>query len=1300
MEKGSPVGSYRTAGLFSRMFFCWPLPLLRIGWKKGIEEKDSDRVLPEDRSEYLGNLLQEKWKKELEKKKPSLLKTLIPIFGRKYLLLFTLPILQECFLLIVQAYLLGIVIDYFDDQTADTETIARLSAAGVCMCLFLYMLCIHSLIFNTQRLDMQLRAACCSLIYRKALRLSHSSISKSTIGRMVNLLSNDVDRFDKFIYLSYYVIISPLQAIIIVAMLWQYIGPAVLAGVAVLFLYIPVQFGLGRLFSKLRLKAAKLADKRFLLLNEILTGLRVIKMYAWEDPLIDSIEKIRKLEIQSIKQSLQLYGIPFSLGSIFSKLILFLALAVYSLTGGKLTASSVFITVTISMNFYRCMFYAFPQAVSQIAEALVSLQRLQNFLLLEEKSTDVSEEMSSVDKCGVWVDDVSASWHKDSKTGNLQNISFSANSGNLIAVIGSVGSGKTTLLMSIIGELPITSGKVTLQGTVAYASQEPWIFGGTIRENILFGSDFQEKKYNKVLHLSALDKDINDFPDNDSTLVGERGTNLSGGQKARINLARALYLNADIIVLDDPLSSVDPPVAEHIFHKCIMQYLKNKIRIIATHQAQFLKQADKIILLEKGKCVAVGTYKDLVAAGIDIESLPEEREFKNKGRINSTPSSPVIDTRPSINDNSHRAKSSRNISFPRNQKEDHVIETKKCGNREKTGPGQTGKNVLWTGAKLYAKYVAGGKDRVSGVVFLFFLLVSQMLFSAGDYWLILWTNGRCFVKNYTFSNYSDVNRGVDDIDHRYSNTLIGLYVYLGLIFGLITFSLISAALYVELCTKSSNNLHRRMLRCVVRTPVSFLDNNSIGEVLNRFSRDVGSIDQQLPMTSFSTIHKLVNIIGSLVIEAIIHPYLLFPSIILLIATFFLWNFYLRTARNVMRMDGSSKSPVFAHLSTSLYGISTIRTCKVEKKFEFAFDRYQDRHTAVRFLFIGLSRWMAINEHALCILYLVATMFILFFVSSAITGAELGLAVSSALLIFVNFYMMIDFGTEMDSQLSSVERVADYSSLPSEAADESPDITRPPENWPLNGSIIFDNVSLKYSSEKQPVVKNLNFRIKNGEKIGIVGRTGAGKSSIIAALFRMLEPTGIITIDGIATKDIGLYNLRRKLSIIPQDPLLFTASVRNNLDPFNRRDDATLWKVLEEVHLKEVVGKLGNGLDSQLSEGGGNLSVGQKQLLCVARAILRQNKILIMDEATANIDKRTDCLIQKTIGEKFSSCTIITVAHRLQTIMDSDRIMVLDEGKIVEFDNPDQLLKNKNGLFYRMVQTGGNSAEKNEKTINA
>ncbi|XP_067134117.1 ATP-binding cassette sub-family C member 4-like, partial [Centruroides vittatus] len=1264
----------------------WLFPLLRIGWKKGIEEKDFDRALPKDRSEYLGNLLQEKWKKELEREKPSLLKTLIRIFGRKYLLLFTLPILQECFLLIVQAYLIGILIDYFDNQTADTETIARLSAAGVCMCLFLYMLCIHSLLFNTQRLDMQLRAACCSVIYRKALRLSHSSISESTIGQMVNLLSNDVDRFDKFIFLSYYVIIAPLQAIIIVAMLWQYIGPAILAGVFVLFLYIPLQ-----------LKAAKLADKRFLLLNEILTGLRVIKMYAWEDALIDSIEKIRKLEIQTIKRSLRVYGIPFSLGPVFSKLILFLALAVYSLTGGKLIASSVFITVTISMNFYRCMFYAFPQAVSQIAEALVSLQRLQNFLLLEEKSTDVSvyEEMSSADKCAVCLDDVSASWRKHSKTPNLQNISFAANSGDLIAVIGPVGSGKTTLLMSIIGELPITSGKVSLRGTLAYASQEPWIFSGTIRENILFGSDFRERRYTKALHLSALDKDINDFPDNDSTLVGERGTKLSGGQKARINLARALYLDADIIVLDDPLSAVDPPVAKHIFHKCIMQYLKNKIRIIATHQVQFLKQADKIILLEKGKCLAIGTYKDLVAAGIDVESLPEEPGYENKGGIKSTPSSPEIDAPPSNNDHSHRAKSDRNVSFLRNRKESHVVETEKCGNREETGPSQTGKNVVWTGAKLFAKYVA--EDRVSGVVFLFLLLVSQILFSAGDYWLVLWTNGRCFAKNYTFSNYSDVNHGGDGIHHRYSNTLIGLYVYLGLIFGLIIFSLISAALYVELCTKSSNNLHRRMLRCVVRTPVSFLDNNSIGDylgkVLNRFSMDVGSIDQQLPMTSFSTIHRLVNIIGSVVVEAIIYPYLIFPSIILLIATFFLWNFYLRTARNVKHMEGSRRSPVFAHLGSSLYGISTIRTCKVEKKFEFAFDQYQDRHTAVRFLFIGLSRWMAINEHALCTLYLVATIFILFLVSSAITGAELGLAVSSALLIFVNFYIMIDFGTEMDSQLSSVERVLDYSSLPSEAADESPDNTCPPENWPLNGSIIFDNVSLKYSSEKRPVLKNLNFRIRNGEKIGIVGRTGAGKSSIITALFRMSEPTGIITIDGIATKDIGLYHLRRKLSIIPQDPLLFTGSVRNNLDPFKRHDDATLWKVLEEVHLKEVVRKLGNGLDGQLSEGGNNLSVGQKQLLCVARAILRRNKILIMDEATANIDKRTDSLIQKTIGEKFSSRTIITIAHRLQTIMNSDRIMVLNRGKIVEFDNPDRLLKNKNGLFYKMVRTGSDAAEK-------
>ncbi|XP_067125036.1 ATP-binding cassette sub-family C member 4-like [Centruroides vittatus] len=693
------------------------------------------------------------------------------------------------------------------------------------------------------------------------------------------------------------------------------------------------------------------------------------------------------------------------------------------------------------------------------------------------------------------MDNVTAVWKKEP---TLNEISLNVQPGELLTVIGPVGSGKTSLLMSILGEIPISSGKVTVKGKIAYASQEAWVFNETIRENILFGEEYQEEKYKKVLHMTALEKDISLFPKGDLTIVGERGVIMSGGQKGRINLARALYVDADIFLLDDPLSAVDVPVGKHIFEKCIMEYLKEKICILVTHQVQFLNSASKVLVLCKGKCEYIGNYNEMETVKTVIGISSEEGAAEN------------------------------------------------C------------------------------------------MELETALFSDDE-----------LIEN-TDADVSDNSKDCNDIN-------AGVFVLAGM--------------------------------CIL--------------------------------------------------QAVFCPYLLILTAVLSILLYSLWTIYTQVVKSIKQMEGKSRSPVFSHLSVSLYGLTTIRAFKAESKFKSTFNEYQDKHTATWFAYVALNRWIFIYGHMVCFINIVITV-IIFSVSidSVNAGSQIALVMNYGVLFNMYFPACIRMSSELQFQMNSVKRILNYTKLKSEASYESSLDKQPPSDWPQKGEIHFDNVSLQYSKDKNTVLKNLTFRIYSGEKIGIVGRTGAGKSSIIASLFRMTEPTGTITIDGVDIKDIGLRDLRSKISIIPQDPMLFTGPLRRNIDPFNEYSEENLWQAIEEVQLKEVISKLPGGLDTHLSEGGRNFSVGERQLICLARTILRQNKILVMDEATSNIDKSTDSCIQKIIREKFKSCTVLTIAHRLHTIIDSDKVLVLDTGKLQEFDTPYALLTNVNGTFYNLVKNTG------------
>ncbi|KAF3857403.1 hypothetical protein F7725_009262 [Dissostichus mawsoni] len=861
-----------------------------------------------------------------------------------------------------------------------------------------------------------------------------------------------------------------------------------------------------------------------------------------------------------------------------SKIIVFITFTVYVLLGNTLNASSVFVTVSLYGTIKLTVALLFPLAIEKLSETAVSVRRIES---LDAPS--------------------------------LQNISITVKSHELLTVIGTVGAGKSSLLSAILGELPRDSGNLKVKGQLTYAAQQPWVFPGTIRSNILFGREFNHQRYQRVLGACALKRDMELLPDGDLTLIGDRGATLSGGQKARVNLARAVYQDADIYLLDDPLSAVDAEVGRHLFEKCICGLLKNKCRILVTHQLQYLQASDQIIVLKEGHIMAEGTYNELQSSGLNFQSLQTSDEDQECSIRSPEPDRLSLLSKRT--NNSHSSQSSLLLPESRFTDQQLPAETVPSVAEESRAEGNVSGHI-------YLKYFTAGH---SPAVLVFVVLISVLAEGAyimQDWWLAYWFDSGCG----------------------------GLWLH-------------------------------TQFDVVTRT----------GRILNRFSKDISQMDSLLPIT-FVNFYQNVGVIA---VAASVIPLILVPVIPLIFIFLYLRRFYLRTSRDVKRLESTTRSPVFSHLSSSLQGLWTIRAFRAEERLTKAFDTHQDLHTEAWFLFLMTSRWFALYLDSICSVFVTFVTFGCILLRDGLNAGEVGLVLTYAVTLVGSFQWMVRQSAEVENMMTSVERVVEYTELESEALWETK--KRPLPDWPNKGLVTFDRVSFSYSPEGAPVLKDISFTFKPNEKVrhmlapsqrGHRGEDGRREELSVSALFRLAEPQGKIYIDGVLTSEIGLHDLRTKMSIIPQDPVLFTDTVRKNLDPFGQHSDEDLWRALEEVQLKSVVEELPRKLETVLAESGSNFSVGQRQLVCLARAVLRQNRILVIDEATANVDPRTDELIQKTIRDKFRECTVLTIAHRLNTIIDSDRIMVLDSGTIQELDRPFNLLQNKDGALYKMTQQMG------------
>uniref|UniRef100_A0A8D0DF89 Cystic fibrosis transmembrane conductance regulator n=1 Tax=Sander lucioperca TaxID=283035 RepID=A0A8D0DF89_SANLU len=1152
-----------------------------------------------------------------ELRTPSLAKGIIKCYWKPYGVLGLFTLVEEV-IKVIQPVILGKMIEYFenydpDNMTALYETLGY--AAGLSMCTICLALTHHLYFFHVQRTGMKIRVAMCHMIYKKALRLSSSAMGKTTTGQIVNLLSNDVNKFDDVTIFLHFLWVGPLQAAAVVGLLWAEIGPSCLAGMVILMFLMPTQTMFGRLFSKFRSKTAVLTDERIRTMNEVVSGMRIIKMYAWEKPFAALVTEVRRKEISKIMKSSYLRGLNMASFYCASKIILFVTFTLYVLLGNTITASRVFVTVSLYTSVRLTVTLFFPSAIEKLFESRVSVRRIQEFLMLDEITKGPAALPQDEKKDAfVEIQDLVCYWDKSLDAPSLQNLSFTLNSSHLLAVIGPVGAGKSSLLSTILRELPHEKGVLTVKGQLTYAAQQPWVFPGTIRSNILFGKELDTQKYERVIRACALKRDMELLPDGDLTIIGDRGATLSGGQKARVNLARAVYQDADIYLLDDPLSAVDAELHE-------------------VFQARILR----------GHMVAKGTYTELQRSGVDFTSLLKEEEEKQPP--------PDIVTRSRTLSQNSQTSSVHSIKDGDQLPAEHVQTVAEESRAEGT-----------IGVSLYVKYLRAG---ASIVVLLVGIVVS-------------------ILQDKLTANSTVIQNGLNITAEL--NTDFYLGVFGGLTAAVIFFGFFRNIVLFHVLVRSAQTLHNRMFNSILKTPVHFFDVNPIGRVLNRFSKDIGQLDSMLPWTFADFIQVFLQIVGTIAVSVSVIPWILIPVVPLLLVFLFLRRYFLQTSRNIKRLEATTRSPVFSHLSSSLQGLWTIRAFGAEERFQQAFDAHQDLHSAAWFLFLTTSRWFAVRLDGLCAIFVTVATFGCLLLRDQLDAGSVGLSLTYSVTLMGMFQWGVRQSTELENMMTSVERVVEYTELESEAPWETQ--KRPPPDWPRKGLVTFDQVSFSYSTEGPLVLQSLKAMFRPKEKVGIVGRTGAGKSSLVSALFRLAEPQGKIYIDGVLTSEIGLHDLRQKMSIIPQDPVLFTGSMRKNLDPFNHHTDEDLWKALEEVQLKSVVEELPGKLETVLAESGSNFSVGQRQLVCLARAILRKNRILVIDEATANVDPRTDELIQKTIRDKFRECTVLTIAHRLNTIIDSDRILVLDAGKIHAYDEPYTLLQDPDGIFYKMVQQTG------------
>ncbi|KAJ2999336.1 hypothetical protein HDV02_003117 [Globomyces sp. JEL0801] len=1187
----------------------WLTPLIKQGYKKPITQEDLYELADKDKAEALSNKFDGFWKQyrkhiasPTEVKRPKLIWTFMRMILGPELINLSLAL----------AFLLFAI-----------------QIGSACM------MSLESM--TARRMSQIVNSAMIGAIYEKSLRLNLKSRQEFSEGKIMNLVNQDVNTIISTIGVVDGLIVLPFQFISTIFLLYNLIGTSCFASIGIMvFIAIYTSIispNVGKYYSKW----IRDADTRIKALREFLYGIKVVKFRAIEDYFRKRINDARSTQLHSLKMfNVVLASLQISVGA-STMVMVVVSLSIYSYLGNEMDVAIIFPAI-MYFDALGTPFNTMTFAVSSAVSGAKSMNRVQEFLCAEEldpsetsvveselvaiKLKDVTWKWEDVESEGSKVETAQngyiplateeAESDVNTDTFSLKSLNLEIEKGSLIGIVGAVGAGKSTLLSSLIGETNRMGGEVAVSGKLAYCPQQPWILTGSVEKNILFNQPLDQDRMNEVANVCGLSSDLKVFSDGFKTEIGESGVNVSGGQKSRLGLARALYSGSDIYLLDDPLAALDAHVGKNVFADAIKGYLGDKTVLLVTHQLQFLQQVDKVLVLQDGHISEFGKFDDLVN--------------KPNGTLKKMMESYKLET----------------------EEEAESVETT-TEESEVVGKKEDAQNFIAAEEKneggikfdVYKRYFAAMGHPFFPFLQIFMTLMMLVVLIIQPFWLVYWSKAEDQATNLYY---------------------LYVYAFLGFLY-VVAYGNVFLVIY-----------HKLAMEGLYRAPLYFFEQNPIGRIINRLISDVRGLDRSLASVVLNLSLSFARLTSTLILASQSTYYIL-PSNV-----------------ELKRLQSIQKSPLDAHINETLSGLASVRAFKQQYQFVQTQRKLMDEYLVSVYMYFSLSVWFSFRMK---ILSTFVTLFISLVASqskdsSSDFAAAVGIALTSASGLTSLVSNLLNQLGQVEAEANAVERLDYYAySLPKEGdlhLDTDPCV----EEWPSNGEMEIKDLELCYQSRPDfAVIKELSFKMKAGEKVGVVGRTGSGKSTLVSAFFRILEPTkGNIILDGQDISKLGLATLRRRIQMIPQDPVLFQGTFRTNLDFSGEFTDEQLWESLEYSGLKPYVSELTEKLDSPITANGDNLSVGQRQLVCLSRSILMKPKFLVMDEATAAIDGDSDKLIQKAIKEHFSKTTIISIAHRLNTIADFDRVLVLDAGRMVEYDAPYTLLQKPDSLFSQLVDATG------------